>query len=359
MNKKQIDHISKLFGGVQITITGFVPGYVLESGIGQKIAQLKELDKGWHYPTFLLYYIRNPGPLCLFDEIIIDAEAASKAIAFLRGGHGHSYESAFTRKTKPTEKEINSLEALVESRIFKKENIIDLVTESDFKRIEKGYKRDIGIDTAGPTASNRDFQKALSYMVNKYGKNYALPSPTLFEAMNLNVAKVLSEKLGAYPLDDVYRVPLYELKSIETANLTSEDVKKSYDLINLSRRVLYLPSTSIGDVDEFLLLHKDPRVKAFRDKIHALSRMNASQQQISRELYEAELELQKLDPEYLTLAVAFLGLVGGFAEIIHGSFMSGTIGLTSGIIAIGKEWQKAFKTQRYDWLELVKGLSEP
>ena len=55
---------------------GFVPSYVLDSGIGQKVAQLKGLESGWNYPTFLLYYVRNPGPLLLFDKIVIDKQAA-------------------------------------------------------------------------------------------------------------------------------------------------------------------------------------------------------------------------------------------------------------------------------------------
>ena len=62
---------------------GFVPSYVLESGIGKKLAQLKGLESGWHYPTFLLNYLRNPGPLFLFDKIIIDKQAVEEALEYL------------------------------------------------------------------------------------------------------------------------------------------------------------------------------------------------------------------------------------------------------------------------------------
>ena len=63
--------------------TGMIPSYILSGEKGREIAKLKGMEKGWLYPTFLIYFIRKPALLLLFDKIYIDPNAALKAKNFI------------------------------------------------------------------------------------------------------------------------------------------------------------------------------------------------------------------------------------------------------------------------------------
>lgn len=337
-------------------ITGFVPSYELDSDIGKKIAKLKDLKEGWHYPTFLLYYIRNPGPLLLFDEIIVDEGAARKAIEYATRlcKSPKDYEGRVIHVIRPTSSEAQTFQELIDSKLFKKERVVDMITDTDFERIKQGFKRDLGVVSTSP----QGFTNAVAIMKNRYGLDYALPDPERFEAMNINVTSVLLDKLSAVPLDDILRSPLYEYKAIQTTSLRAEITKTAYDMIEQGRQVLYLPTKPLQDIDVFLTLHKDPRIRSFRQKVHDLSHKKATTQEISQEIFEANLELQKLDIESFNIVIGFIGLITGLTSLLRGNFGTGTTGTATGAVAIGKELWKIRKRGRYDWLEAVKGLCE-
>jgi hypothetical protein len=196
-------------------------------------------------------------------------------------------------------------------------------------------------------------------MTSQYGDKYANPSPQLFEAMHLNLTKSLSKNLKASPLDDVNRVPLYEYKAIQDIAVSPLNVSKACDLVNSSRQVFYLPSEPIKDLDVFIELHSHPSIKSFREKVNELSNSDATQLEISRELNDAQRELDKLGADYSTLAVSLLGTFGGIASaFLHADFITGILAGTGTIIAYVKEWRKTIKAQSYEWLEFVKGISE-
>lgn len=341
-------------------ITGFVPSYVLDSGIGKKIAKLKGLERGWHYPTFLIYYIRNPGPLLLFDEILVDKEAAGKAIEYVGRKaieRGPEYESRVINEMRPTKLEVEALRQLTESRLFKTENVAEMITEGDFERIKQGYDKDMGIGGPFP----RGFREAVATMQNRYGEYYARPDPERFEAMNINVTWVLLSKLSAVPLDDVLRSPLYEYKAIQTAGVVqtkSLQGKTAYDMINQARQVLFLPTEPMLDIDSFLAVHKDPRVRSFRNKVYELSRRRATPREISREIFEATLELQKLEMDSWNVVIGLVGLAGILTGTLRGDFVTGLFGTATALMSIGKQIRKAMLTKKYGWLDMVKGLCE-
>jgi len=274
-------------------ITGFVPSYELDSDIGKKIAKLKGLEEGWHYPTFLLYYIRNPGPLLLFDEIVVDEGAAIKAIEYVSGFRTklEDYEGRVVDRIRPTESEVQTFQQLIDSKLFRKEKVVKMITDEDFERIRQGYSEDVGISRPMPN----EFRNGVAVMKNRYGPHYASPDPERFEAMNINVTWVVLEKLSALPLDDILRIQLYEYKAIQTTSLGMEMTKTAYEMINQARQVLYLPTEPLHDIDVFLTLHGDSRVRNFRKKVRDLSQKRATPREISREIYDANLELQKLD----------------------------------------------------------------
>jgi hypothetical protein len=126
---------------------GFVHGYMLDSGIGKKVANLKGLDTGWSYPTFLVQFVRNPGPLLLFDKIVIDEEAANQAVnCFMHPNlDPSSYEGCVIRTARPTKKEASVLKGLLESDLFIKKDISNMLTEDDYLEIGSGYYADTGL----------------------------------------------------------------------------------------------------------------------------------------------------------------------------------------------------------------------
>lgn len=335
---------------------GFVPSYELDTDTGKKIAKLKGLEYGWHYPTFLLYYIRNPGPLLLFDQIIVDEEAARKAIEYMSNVRQaqSSYESSFIHKMKPTESEIRTFQNLIDSRLFRKERVVDFISEEDFEKIQEGYIKDTGISNSMPV----EFSDGIAIMKKRYGENYATPSPQLFEAMNINVTWVLLRKLSAVPLDDVLRSPLYEYKAAHSVSGEINMARTAYLMIKQARQVLYLPTKPLHDVDAFLSLHGDPRIVSFRHKVQELSEKRASRQQISREIYEANNELRKLDIDSFNLVIAFLGSITALASLYQGNFVTGLVGTATALLEIGKEILKPSRSEKYGWLELTKGMCE-
>ena len=330
-------------------ITGFVPSYELDTDIGKKIAQLKGLEKGWFYPTFLLSYIRNPGPLLLFDEILVDEGAARKAIEYASRPERKpkDYEGRVIDAIRPSHSEVQAFQDLIESKLFRKERVVDMITDADFERIKMGFKRDV--------YSSGELN-AIALMKSRYGPNYALPDPERFEAMNINVTWVLSEKLSAIPLDDVLRSPLYEYKA-QSTSLGAETTKTAYEMVEQARQVLFLPTKPILDIDIFLALHKDKRIKNFREKVYDLSNKKATPQEISKEISDANRELQKLDIDNFSLVIGFFTLIGGLISMRF-DFATGSISTATGLTSIGKELRKVWKTKSYDWLELLKGLRE-
>jgi hypothetical protein len=110
-------------------VKAIIPGYILDTGVGKRIAALKGLDTGWYYPTYLIQYLRNPGPLFLFDEIIIDEESADRAIEILSsdGSTQKHYENICSNKMRATDDEIEALRSLIDSEIFGKVDVADML----------------------------------------------------------------------------------------------------------------------------------------------------------------------------------------------------------------------------------------
>lgn len=339
---------------------GFIPSYVLDSGIGKKVARLKGLDEGWNYPTFMFRYVRNPGPLLLFDKIVIDEEAAKQAIKNAKNptwGTG-GYETGVVRDINPTQDEVNSLESLLHSDLFEKRDIAELITDEVFEEINAGYRLDLGMDYSrfGAEEHSSQFNQALNFMIEKYGSNYASPNPKRFEAMNINLIRAISERLSAGPLDDVYRMPLYEFKMASSRQLL--DNQLAFDVIEKARQVLFVPSQPIKDVDAFLSLHKDKRVQLLRKKICELSTAKADTTRITIEIIETEKKLMKLEINRFNLTIGLLGLTSGTYGMAAGDFVTGTFGAFAGVMKIGEEISKKAKSKQYEWLNLVKGLLE-
>jgi hypothetical protein len=340
---------------------GFVPGYVLESGLGKKVAQLKGVDRGWSYPTFLIQYVRNPGPFLLFERLVIDEQAAEETIKYLtnRRNRPSGYESRFIANTNPTEKEVNVLDNLLKSKLFEKRNIEDILTEEDYEEIRTGYNQDTGIGQRGNSLEPmKRFNQALSIMKEKYGPAYASPSPEFFEAMNLNLIKVISRKLSVLPLDDICRIPLYEVKSIYNQRQAPATYDIAFKVVQQARQILYLPSDPVKDPDKFLELHKDKRVQSFRKKIQDLAEEKADRNKIPRELVEAEEKLKELSSTSWTITIGLLGLPAGAYGILSGNFVSGALGAIPTVVGIGKAIFDKWNVRKYDWLNVIKGFSE-
>lgn len=296
--------------------------------------------------------------MLLFDEIVVDRGAAGKAIEYARTGGRKDYEGKVIDTIRPTEAEVQIFHHLIESRLFRKERVVEMITDEDFERIEQGYNMDVGAAEPSP----EEFRSAVAVLENKYGPDYACPNPVRFEEMNINVTWILLEKFSAVPLDDIMRNPLYEYKAIQTASPYISDrrimTKTAYDVIEQARQVLYLPTEPLYDIDAFLALHKDLRVRKFREKVHNLSRRRTPLREISREIFDANLELQKLEISSYSIVIGFLGLLAGLTLLLQGKFATGSISTATGSLSLAKELLKPRKMDKYGWLEIVKGLCE-
>lgn len=333
-------------------IVGYAPSYVFESGIGKRIAKLKGLERGWQYPTYLFGHIRNPAALLLFDEIVIDKEAAEKTIEYatLSRNKHREYEGRVVERIRPSDSEILMLEHLIGSNLFKKENIEQIIEAGDFNRIKRGYRNDL---------ESNEFQERVDLMRRTYGVNYAQPDPLRFEAMNMNVTWTLLDKLSAKPLDDVMRSPLYEFKISQESSLAISEVKTASELLASARHVLFLPSEPLRDVDRFLGLHKDNKVLSFRKKVSELSKSKASSQEIRREVQTAQLQLEQLKPNRWSIVVAIASVVGTIIEWEGGTFSTQTIiNSFPAALSLAEQIRKHQKRVTFGWLQLLKGLCE-
>jgi len=112
------------------------------------------------------------------------------------------------------------------------------------------------------------------------------------------------------------------------------------------------------NIDAFLDIHKNPRVRSFRNKVYELSRRKATPREISREIHKANHELQELEMNSWNMVISLIGIGETLYSMLRGDFVTGLFGTTTTLVAIGEEIRKAMLTQRYEWLEMVKGLCE-
>jgi hypothetical protein len=187
----------------------------------------------------------------------------------------------------------------------------------------------------------------------EYGPSYASPCPELFEAMNLNITTALSKKLSAKPLDDVFRMPLYEYKAVNSV----KEVKTALDIIDKARQVLFLPSQPVIDVDAFLELHRDKRVRSFREKVQSLCTDEKQLQKLSREIHDANMKFQELEIDRFNVVMGFVVIIGSYISTeLFGNFVTFVMGTMNGLERIGREILKPRKAERYDWLDLIMEL---
>lgn len=323
----------------------------------------------------------------MFDKIIIDKRAAEETLDYLDAKPNkirfedkmsgfcpcalpRNYETEFLRimnqyivDSIPRIKKVAILRELLNSELFEKIDVAGLLTEQDFQSIADIYYRNIGLVKNTPKDEHyKQFQESLKYMINKYGTNYAKPSPKYFEAMNLGLTRVISNKLNACPIDDICRLPLYELEAMEefsTSNSTINEIKHAYDIIDQARQVLYLPAEPIKNAKEFLALYKDKRIVDFREKVKELSLVNANHVAVKKAIKEAEDNLRELSIKRYSISIGFFGIAtAALGGLMTGNFVSGTLGSFPGLITIGNELMKVRKRQRFIWLDFIRGFVE-
>jgi len=163
----------------------------------------------------------------------------------------------------------------------------------------------------------------------------------------------LSKKLSAKPLDDVFRMPLYEYKAVNSV----KEVKAALDVIDKARQVLLLPSQPVMDVDAFLELHKDKRVRSFREKVQGLCTDEKQLQKLSREIHDANMKFQELEIDRFNVVMGFVVIIGSYISTkLFGNFVTFVMGTINGLERIGREILKPGKAERYDWLDLINKL---
>jgi len=257
-----------------------ISGYEFSDDLGKKLGKLKNIDEVYMYPLYLLEFIKNPGPLFLYDELVIDKAAADKLLEIIdKIEEGKiwivgEYERRIPEKYLDKSK-LGILRDLLHTKFVKKYNLKKFITDEDLNLIETSYSE---------LYNDERYFQAVSYIENKYGPGYAKPDPYLFEALNVSIMWCLSNRTGFAVLDDIVRAKLYELKVLK-------EIKKYQIAFNVLERastlVFGIPCTEITDVDRFLEIHRDKRIRDFRKKIEKWFEEDCSQEEIYEELKNA------------------------------------------------------------------------
>jgi butyrate kinase len=76
--------------------------------------------------------------------MIVDEGDAKKAIEHMPNVRQvqNSYESSFIQRMRPTKSEIQTFQALIDSRLFRKKTVVDFISKEDFEQIQEGYRKD-------------------------------------------------------------------------------------------------------------------------------------------------------------------------------------------------------------------------
>ena len=249
-----------------------VSGYEFRDNLGKELGKLKNKDEIYMYPLYLLEFIKNPGPLFLYDELVIDKAVADKLLEIIdkiEKGKIWIIEKYYD-KTK-----LNILKEPLYTKFVKKYDLEKFITDEDLNLIKTSYSE---------LYKDKRYPQAVSYIENKYGPGYAKPDPYLFEALNVSIMWCLSNRTGFAVLDDIVRAKLYELKALK-------EIKKHQIAFNVLERasilVFGIPCTEITDVDRFLEIHREKRIRDFRKKIEKWFKEDCSQEEIYEELKNA------------------------------------------------------------------------
>lgn len=306
------------------------------------------MENGWYYPTYLYNYLYNPAALFLFDKIYIDREAAERVLNLSKWAlKNDGIEARIFQNVNIKQEEVESLGNLLDFSLFEKINVESHITEEDYTDIKRNFYNDLW---------SGDFWKGVVKLQERYGPNYATPTPMQFEAMNVNLNIKIAEKLHAKPIDDVLRAPLYNQKFDEII----EKVDISEELYNRLYGVLNLPQHSILDIDVFKETYNDKRIIEFRRKIQEIqySKMNANQ--ISSLIQNENEKLKELNPlNWISI------LIGSAVFSVSINLSPSPIVLSTssgGIFAAARYAWEELKTldfnEKYKWLILFKGFIE-
>ena len=208
--------------------SALIPGYYLSDSVGQLLASLKGLGRipyVLNLPEFLIEEIKRPRKILLYDSLLIDSDLVDLI------------------KARWTIEEEDILRDFMDSSLIKKIDFSEIL-KNKMDELRKGFRED---------CSDRNFKKVVAYIKRKWGDNYAIPDPLHFEAMNINVSLILARELKLSLLDAVERIKLYAYKERNISD-------------TLSIPIIF-PKYEVDGVDEFLEIHGDPAIRAFRSAI--------------------------------------------------------------------------------------------
>ncbi len=330
---------------------GLIPSYILKGEKGKEISNLKGMENGWLYPTSIINFIQKPAILLLFDKIIIDMDAAKEAEKFLQN------RIQFLNKDQAKLKQVDliKMQELLQSEIFIQKSTERELTWLDVNKIKEGFEKDF---------MAYDFKKAVSYIENSYGNNYASPNPTSFEAMNINVIENVSKKYGAIPIDDAAKAKLYRYKLISTYSQYEKTAEKYID--NLPQIIYGLPNIQIRNVEEFIEFHQNKKIKNFREHIKDITESSSDSeinQKAKKNLYKANKQLQELKFDSFSFIGSVMGLSGSSVAMALSTsnpwaFYGSYLAFASSLIGTFNQLENYWEIKKLNWFDFLKGLAE-
>jgi len=332
-----------------MTRYGLIASYTLKKSIGSKIAQqTKGMNKGWSYPSFFEKIYNNPSVLLLYDKIFIDKSQADDLL-----------------KRNAKSKMIDSIKSLLESKKFIKFDTESKLIGDDVDLMESYYKL---------TIKNKLFREEVELLQSKLG-NYANPNPLKFEAMNLNVLKILRNKLSSEKksfitvIDQSCKSELYCKKSLmdvrEFIKEKSNQLIAEYIMNNTPKFATNMPFISLNNIDNFLDYWKDSTLEKYRRELNSIATkiekfaidkdlteikelLPEIKSEVHNRINEANINMAQNVPGKLNLVSGIFGLGGTMAQLANpliGTIMTGF----SGAVLTAKEFFSFNKDKKYDW----------
>jgi len=239
-------------------MNAILAAYKLRSDVGSQIAAIKDWGSAWSHPEALRGLLRDPGPLMLYDQIIIDQASYESYCDSLEEEDRNQIQSIVESDTLGAFRPVN-----IEDRLVNYPEVVNQVrtwharlrSDHEFVRLMRGLQRDWGA--------------------------YAKPDPLRFEAMNIPLMGVIQQRWSREEdveltvIDSPRRAPLYSrygLSGLEE-NLHPAIAQS---LIRMLPFVYGgVPAKDTWSVDSLREIRENRHLEAYRAKVHAISRSAA------------------------------------------------------------------------------------
>jgi len=352
---------------------GLISSYRLTNDVGSKIARIKGMPEAWSNPYFLPKLLTNPGPLFLYDKLLIDQR---------------SYEESYNSFDSNSRKTIKSYIESEDLNLFELINAESVLTSSkkDYDQVESGFTT-LSLDN--------QFKKLVETLEKRWG-DYAIPSPQIFEAINIPVIELLRKKWAkklkedVSIIDDKERSLLYRIYNEKTlSTLVAPEIAKI--LAELTPKYFGLiPSQTTWTLKTIKKIREDEDLNSYRKKVFDISNEFAKKysktikkmdipvnqgKSNNNFLVDLENQLKSLqDDLYDEITESYQSLqnragvnswsilggtlaVSGAGVSLANPIVGAGLGMAGGVLILSEQVSNFFKKRSYSWVKFLETIS--